>query len=114
MELEIREATGLSARASRSVIVRSVLESIVEGVSGVIDELSSITGTPMERIAVVGGGARISLLHELLAARTGLPVVTGSPEATALGNAIAQGIALGHFENVAMGRKWIEIEGDPS
>jgi hypothetical protein len=31
-----------------------------------------------------------------------------------LGNAIAQGIALGHFENVAMGRKWIEIEGDPS
>jgi hypothetical protein len=61
MELEIREATGLSARASRSVIVRSVLESIVEGVSGVIDELSSITGTPMERIAVVGGGARISL-----------------------------------------------------
>lgn len=114
MELEIREATGLSTAASRSVIVRSVLESIVDGVSGVIDQLSSITGEPMKRIAVVGGGARVSLLHELLATRTGLPVVKGSAEATALGNAIAQGIALGHFDDVAMGRKWIETGGEPS
>ncbi|MFN2487861.1 MAG: rhamnulokinase family protein [Acidimicrobiia bacterium] len=107
MEAEIRSAAGLVESAPRAVVVRSALESIVAGVATVVDELAAITGRPMERIGLVGGGARAPLLKELLAARTGLPVVVGSPEATALGNAVVQGIALGAFRNVLAAREWI-------
>ena len=111
MEQEIRDATGLSVDTSRGVIVRSVLDSIVDGIARVIDELVWITGTSMTQVAVVGGGARVPLLHQLLAARTGLRVVRGSPEATALGNAVAQGIALGRFDDIDDARRWLEASG---
>jgi rhamnulokinase len=112
MEQEIREATGLSGGTPRGVIVRSVLDSIVDGIARVVDELSWITGMPMTRVAVVGGGARMPLLHDLLATRTKLRVVRGSPEATALGNAVVQGIALGRFEGIEDARSWLETTGD--
>jgi rhamnulokinase len=108
MEQEVRDAAGLSPDTPRRVIVRTVLESIVDGVARVIDQLSVITGNPMSQVAVVGGGARVPLLHELLGSRTGLPVVKGSPEATALGNGIAQGIAIGRFDDLADARLWLD------
>ena len=44
---------------------------------------------------VVGGGAQNALLCQLLADRLGLPVLAGPVEATALGNVLVQGRALG-------------------
>ena len=111
MEREIRDATGLSVDTPRGVIVRSVLDSIVEGIARVVDELVWITGTPVSQVAVVGGGARVPLLHELLGTRTGLRVVRGSPEATALGNAVVQGIALGRFDGIGDARGWLAATG---
>ena len=111
MEQEIRDATGLSVDTPGGVIVRSVLDSIVDGIARVIDELVSITETPVSQVAVVGGGARVPLLHELLGTRTGLRVVRGSPEATALGNAVVQGIALGRFDGIDDARGWLEASG---
>lgn len=111
MEREIRDATGLSVNTPRAVIVRSVLDSIVDGIARVIDELVRITETPMSQVAVVGGGARVPLLHQLLGTRTGLRVVRGSPEATALGNAVVQGIALGRFDGIEDARDWLEASG---
>ena len=108
MEDEIRSATRLAADAPRGVLVRSVLNSIVDGIARVVDELSTITRTSMTRLAVVGGGAQVPLLHELLRARTGLEVVRGSTEATALGNAAVQGIAIGRFEGLEDARFWLE------
>ena len=43
MEHEIRDATGLSEGTPRGVVVRSVLDSIVDGIARVVDELASIT-----------------------------------------------------------------------
>jgi rhamnulokinase len=108
MEQEVRVAADLATDAPRSVIVRTVLESIVEGIANVVDTLSALTGDAMSQIAVVGGGARVNLLHDLLRTRTGLPVVKGSPEATALGNAVAQGIAIGRFEGPSEARNWLD------
>jgi hypothetical protein len=50
----------------------------------------------------------VTLLHDLLATRTGLSVVKGSPEATALGNAIVQGIALRRFDGLVDARLWLD------
>ena len=91
MVREVQDAADLPPGTPRSVIARSVIESIVTGIGAVVEELEQITERRQARIAVVGGGARVPLLHELLNRRTGLRVVKGSQEATALGNAIVQG-----------------------
>ncbi len=107
MEAEIRAAAGLPAGAPRGVVVRSILESIADGVARVVGELEALTGTEMSRLALVGGGARTGLLADLLAESTGLPVLVGDPEATALGNAVVQGIALGHFDGRDGADRWL-------
>lgn len=109
MLVEVTEAAGLEPDASRAIIVRSVLESIVDGVVGVVDEIEAAVSAKPSRFALVGGGSRIPLLAELLASRSGMDVVVGSPEATALGNAVVQGIAIGHFDDLAQARNWLAV-----
>ena len=104
---EVQEAADLPHGTPRSVIARSVIESIVTGIGIVVEELNEITGDRPARIAIVGGGARVPLLHELLSRGTGLPVVRGSQEATALGNAIVQGLAIGAFDGLDQARDWL-------
>jgi rhamnulokinase len=111
MEAEIRDAAGIDDDAPRGVIVASVLGSIADGVSRIVADLETVTGEAPQRLAVVGGGARAGMFHELLARQTGLPVVAGSPEATALGNAVVQGIALGRFDGLPAARSWLEPTG---
>lgn len=117
LEPTYRGAAGLGEDAPRAVVVRSVLESIVAGAVTAIDQLGAVTGVPRQEIFHVGGGSRIELVNELLATRAGLPVRVGSPEATALGNALVQGVALGAFADVAAGRTWagagaLQVGGD--
>jgi rhamnulokinase len=107
MVKEVEEAARLEPGSPRSVISRTVIESIVEGIAEVVDELRSIDGVQPRQLAVVGGGSRVPLMHELLSDRAGLPVVRGSQEATALGNALAQGLALGFFDDLAQAREWV-------
>ena len=107
MEAEICAAAGLPAGVPRGVVVRSVLESIADGVARVVGELECLTGTEMNRLALVGGGARTGLLADLLAKATGLEVLVGDAEATALGNGVVQGIALGHFAGRDEADQWL-------
>lgn len=107
MEAEIRSAAGIGEAATRAEVVRCVLESIAAGVARVVRELGEVTRTEIDELLVVGGAARIRLMNELYASHTGLPVTVGSPEATALGNGVVQGLALGRFEDLAAGRRWL-------
>ena len=107
MVREVQDAADLPPGTPRSVIARSVIESIVTGIGAVVEELEQITERRQARIAVVGGGAQVPLLHELLNRRTGLRVVKGSQEATALGNAIVQGLAMGVFGGLDEARDWL-------
>jgi rhamnulokinase len=107
MVREVRDATGLPDDAPRGVMARSVIESIVNGVAGVVDEIEAAVDVTAKRLVLVGGGSRIPLLADLLHRKSGLEVVVGSAEATALGNAVVQGIALGRFDTVAEAREWL-------
>jgi rhamnulokinase len=114
MLAEVRAAAGLGDDAPRQVIVRSIIGSIVDGVVRVVDEIEAAIDKRPVRLALVGGGSRVSLLADLLQAQSGLPVVIGSPEATALGNAILQGIALGRFRDLDQARGWLSTTGVPA
>ena len=103
MDDEVRAAAGLGADTPHAVVARSIVESVAAAVAAVVDELQP---RRIEELAVVGGGAASGFVRERLAAHTGVPVVAGATEATALGNALLQGIALGRFEDLADGRTW--------
>jgi rhamnulokinase len=107
MEAEIRAAAGLGAAASRAAVVRCILESIAAATARVAGELAAVTGIPVTELLVVGGAARIRLMNQLYGRHTGVPVTVGSPEATALGNAVVQGLALGRFEGLQDARRWL-------
>jgi rhamnulokinase len=109
MEAEIRAAAGLGAAASRAEVVRCILESIASAAARVADELVAVTGSPVDELLVVGGAARIRLMNQLYGRHAGVPVTVGSPEATALGNAVVQGLALGRFERLEDARRWLAV-----
>ena len=52
--------------------------------------VENITGYKFNTIHIVGGGSMNGYLNELTAKRTGLKVMAGPVEATAIGNIIAQ------------------------
>ena len=72
------------------MVVRSIVESTVHGTARVLDRLGGV-----REVHVFGGGGRSALYRRRLAETTGLPVIPGPVEATALGNALVQGMALG-------------------
>ncbi len=86
---------------SISEIVRCILESLALKYRLVLDQLQSVTPEPIDRIHIIGGGSRNSLLCQFTANATGLPVVAGPAEATAVGNLMMQAKSLGAVKDLA-------------
>jgi rhamnulokinase len=95
---ELIVAAGLGRDTSPAEVVRCAVESMAQSTAAVVAQL----GLP--NVQVFGGGARSALLMRLLGEYVEGAVTVGPVEATALGNAIAQGLALGVFRSVAEGR----------
>jgi rhamnulokinase len=87
------ETTGQRPPEEPGAFARCVLESLALKYRWVVEQAGVITGRPIEVIHVVGGGSRNSLLCQLTADATRLPVLAGPVEATALGNVLAQAFA---------------------
>ncbi|GAA1935841.1 rhamnulokinase family protein [Nocardioides hwasunensis] len=75
--------------------VRCILESLAVAYADALQAATKLSGRTVEVIHVVGGGSQNTLLCQLIADRTGLPVVAGPVEATALGNVLVQGRTAG-------------------
>jgi sugar (pentulose or hexulose) kinase len=75
-----------------------------------VDELRR-QSLPVEEIAVVGGGAASPFVLDRIAHHAAARVVPGATEASALGNALLQGVALGRFRDLADARAWAEGDG---
>ncbi len=93
--------------STRGALVRCILDSIAQRVAEEMLALQSITGRAFQVLHVVGGGSRIDLMMQLLADASGVAVVAGPVEATALGNAGVQFIANGDFADLASFRRWL-------
>ncbi len=101
---EVRAAAGLAADAPRAAVVSSIVRSIAANVASVIDELRSIQ--PLSELAIVGGGAASPVVRRAVEEAAGVRLVAGPPEATALGNALLQGLSLGRFSTLGDARAW--------
>lgn len=102
--LEFCQRTGQPLPQTPGQVMRCAYESLALKYRFVLDNLISISGQRVERIHIIGGGTQNALLCQMTADATGRPVYAGPIEATALGNAIVQLIALGELKNVAEAR----------
>ncbi|WP_309053784.1 rhamnulokinase family protein [Streptomyces sp.] len=87
--------TGQPVPQSPAEVLRCVLESLALAHRTVLRRAAALAGRSVRRIHLVGGGARNALLCRLTADATGLPVVAGPAEATAVGNVLVQARAAG-------------------
>ena len=74
---------------------RCILDSLAIAYRRALADAQELSGRHADVVHVVGGGSRNELLCQLTADATGLPVIAGPAEATALGNVLVQARALG-------------------
>lgn len=103
--------TGQPAPQDEGAIVRVLLESLSLEYHTVFDRLAKLTGRAIEVIHIVGGGTQNQLLNQMTADATNRPVVAGPIEATVLGNALVQLIALGELADLEEGRQVVAQSG---
>ena len=85
-------------------MTRVIYESLAMKYRYVLEQLCHVAGRKAEVVHIIGGGSRNALLCQMTADCTGRVVIAGPAEATALGNAIVQLVALGEFKDVAEAR----------
>jgi rhamnulokinase len=97
-------ATGQPVPDGPGAMARCVLDSLACKYRWVLERASAISGQPLRTVHVVGGGAANEVLCQLTADLTGLPVVAGPVEATAIGNLLVQIMADGGVDGLPEAR----------
>ena len=92
---EMALETGQPVPGSPAEFTRCILDSLALGYRRVIRQAMDLAGVDVEVVHIVGGGCRNRLLNQLTAETTGLTVITGPAEGTALGNLLVQARATG-------------------
>lgn len=95
------ERTGQPVPQTVGQVARTIVDSLALRYRSTLDSLAEVTGEPIEALHVVGGGSQHEALAQATADATRLPVHRGPVEATALGNAGAQLIALGELAGMS-------------
>ena len=96
---------GAPEPSSTEELLACVTRSLARAYADGIRDLEKLTGTRYEALHVVGGGCQNRVLNQWTANETGLPVLAGPVEGTALGNLMAQWIATGVFAGLAEARQ---------
>jgi rhamnulokinase len=86
---------GQPAPAGHAATVRCIIDSLALAYRRTLRQAQQLSGTSIDVVHIVGGGARNTLLCQLTADACGIPVVAGPVEATALGNVLVQARTLG-------------------
>ena len=94
MPSRIRDAATTSLE-SPAAVVRCILDSLAQVYARTLAQAAELSGQSIDVVHIVGGGSQNRLLCQLTADATGLPVVAGPVEATALGNVLVQARADG-------------------
>jgi rhamnulokinase len=103
MPLAIQEfcrRTGQPVPEAIADTLRCIMVSLALKYRLVLDQLRRIYPHPINRLHVIGGGARNELLCQLAADATGLPVFAGPAEATVIGNLLVQAMGMGHIASL--------------
>lgn len=101
------ERTGQQVPSNRAGIVRVIFESLALKYRVFLRCMRGFLPDFPDTLHIAGGGSRNVLLNQMTADASGLRVLAGPSEATALGNVLAQMIARGDLSSLAEGRTLI-------
>lgn len=87
--------SGQKVPRNHSELIRCIFESLALKYKNVLDKFRSLAPFPIERLHIIGGGAKNRLLNQFTANATGVTVVAGPSEGTAIGNIMLQARAAG-------------------
>ncbi|MDD3212377.1 MAG: rhamnulokinase [Eubacteriales bacterium] len=101
------QEAGSQPPASLAELLGCVMHSLAHGYAEGIRSLETLTGRQYNALHIVGGGSRNEVLNQWTANAAGLPVYAGPDEGSALGNVIAQLIALGEIADLQQARAMV-------
>ena len=99
--------TGQPVPENHAAVLRCIFESLALKYRWVLERLEEMLGYKLEVVHIIGGGSQNELLCQLTADASGKPVIAGPVEATAIGNALVQAIALGYVDSLVEGRQLV-------
>jgi rhamnulokinase len=104
--------TSQAVPRSHGEFVRGICESLALKYRLVLDELRQISSDPIDKIHIIGGGAKNRLLCQFTANATELPVYAGPAEATAIGNIMMQAMSCGWIPSLENLREIVRCSFD--
>jgi rhamnulokinase len=87
--------TGQAVPQHPGETARCIMESLAFAYRRWLDEIAAMSGRSFRVLHLIGGGSKNTLLCQLTANATGLPIVAGPSEATVAGNVMVQALAKG-------------------
>lgn len=106
------EQSGQYVPQNMGEIVRCIYDSLALKYRLVKDQIEKISGRSYSVLYVVGGGTKDGLLSRFTANATGMRVIAGPIEATALGNIAVQLLSLGDLKSLTEARQLISVSFD--
>lgn len=103
MPARIRRACkdkGEPVPADEASLIRAILDSLAMRYDQTLKTAAQLTGRSIQTLHIVGGGVANAVLNRITADATGLPIVAGPGEGTAIGNALVQALACGDIADL--------------
>jgi rhamnulokinase len=116
MTLAVRDfcyQTAQGTPVNHAEVIRCIYDSLSLKYRYTLEQIREVTAQTIEVIHIIGGGANNHFLNQLTADATGLRVIAGPTEATAIGNILIQAKALGYVSSVKVIRQIIAGSFDP-
>lgn len=107
--MTLARESGQQLPDSPAAVTRCILDSLAVAYKVAIDQACRLARREVEVVHIVGGGSQNTLLCQLTAEVTGLPVVAGPAEGTALGNLLVQARATGALSGDLMALRRVAI-----
>ena len=92
---------------TKGALIRCIYDSLALTYKRTLGQINELQGVPAQKIHVVGGGTKETLLCQFTADACGVPVYAGPIEATAIGNVAVQLTALGEIKDPGEARRII-------
>ena len=106
------ERTGQPVPTTVGQVARCIYESLALKYRWALERLEEIKGARIDTLNIVGGGIQNKLLNQMAADSLDRPVITGPVEGAAIGNLLAQAMALGAVRDVADLRRVVRNSED--
>jgi len=107
------EKTGQGKISSNGEIARCIYDSLALKYAFTLNQMKQLTKRSFKKIYIIGGGSNNYFLDQLTSDMTGLSVIAGPTEATAIGNILMQAKALKIVDSLKQIRKIVSDSFDP-